>query len=69
MTSGIVWNVAVQNFPFSSLPSTSNFLACYTSADSKIMQWKDLGSDTNSSLLLKPSTNLEFLVSQLNNLS
>ena len=31
------------------------------------MQWKDLWSDHNSSLLLKPPPNLEFLVSQFNN--
>ena len=31
------------------------------------MQWKDLRSDHNSSLLLKPSPNLKLLVNLLNN--
>ena len=31
------------------------------------MQWKDLRSDHNSSLLLKPSLNLERLVNQFHN--
>ena len=40
---------------------------CYTSPDSSMMQWKDLGSDHSSSLLLKPPPNLELLVNHLNN--
>ena len=31
------------------------------------MQWKNLGSDHNSSLLLKPSSDLELLVNQFSN--
>ena len=54
-------------FPFNSLISNTNFLACCTSTDIKNMQWKDLGSDHNSSLLLNPSPNLELLVEQFNN--
>ena len=49
-------------FSFNSLSSDKNFQICCTSTDSKIMQWKDLGSDHNSSLLLKPFPNLELLV-------
>ena len=35
--------------------------------DSNITQWKDLENDHDSSLLLKPSSNLELLVNQFNN--
>ena len=54
-------------FPFNSLSSNKNFLACCTNTDSNITQWKDLENDHNSSLSLKPSSNLELLVSQFNN--
>ena len=54
-------------FPFNSLSSNKNFLACCTNTDSNITQWKDLENDHDSSLLLKPSSNLELLVNQLNN--
>ena len=53
-------------FPFNSLSSNKNFLACCTNTDSNITQWKDLENDHDSSLLLKPS-NLELLVNQFNN--
>ena len=33
------------------------------------MQWKDLGDDHNSSLLLKPSLDLQLLVNQFNNVT
>ena len=51
-------------FPFNSLLSNKNFLACCTStnSDSNFMQLKELGNDHNSSFLLKPSSNLELLV-------
>ena len=35
--------------------------------DSNIMEWKELGTDHDSSFLLKPSPNLELLVNQFNN--
>ena len=54
-------------FPFNSSSSNKNFLACCTKTDSNITQWKDLENDHDSSLLLKPSSNLEFSVNQLNN--
>ena len=54
-------------FPFNSLSSNKNFLACCTNTDSNIIQWKDLENDPDSSLLLKPSSNLELLVNQFNN--
>ena len=54
-------------FPFNSLSSNKNFLACCTNTDSNITQWKDLENDHNSSLSLKPSLNLELLVNQFNN--
>ena len=41
-------------FPFNSLSSNKNFLACCTNPDRNITQWKDLENDHNSSLLLKP---------------
>ena len=57
-----------RNFFFQlSLSSNKNFLACCTNTDSNITQWKDLENDHNSSLSLKPSSNLELLVNQFNN--
>ena len=53
-------------FPFNSLSSNKNFLACCANTDSNITQWKDLENDHDSSLPLKPS-NLELLVNQFNN--
>ena len=50
-----------------SLSSNSNFLACCSNTDNNITQWKDLENDRGSSLLLKPSSNLELLVNQFNN--
>ena len=46
--------------------SIINFVACCTSTDSNILQWKDLGSDHNISLSLKSSPNIELLVNQFN---
>ena len=54
-------------FPFNSLSSNKNFWACCTNTDSNITQWKDLESDHNSSLLLKPYLNLELSANQFNN--
>ena len=42
-------------------------MACCTNTDSNIKQWKHLENDHNSSLSLKPFSNLELLVNQLNN--
>ena len=42
-------------FPFNSALSNKGFQACCTSTDSNIMQWKDLESDHNNSILLKSS--------------
>ena len=52
------------SFPFNSLSSKRNFLACCTNTDSNIThtQLKDLENDHNSSLSLKPSLKLELLV-------
>ena len=50
-----------------SLSSNRNFLACCSNTDNNITQWKDLENDHGSSLLLKPSSNLELLVNQFNN--
>ena len=54
-------------FPFNSLSTSKNILACCTTTDSNITQLKDLESDHDSSLLLKPSANLGLLVNQFNN--
>ena len=54
-------------FPFKSLSSNKNLLACCTSTDSDIIQWKDIEYDHDSSLSLKPSSNLALLVNQFNN--
>ena len=53
-------------FPFNSLSSKKNFLACCTNTDNNTTQWIDLENDHISSLSLKPS-NLELLVNQFNN--
>ena len=55
------------SFSFNSLSSDKNSLACCTNTDSNIMQWKDLRNDHISSLLFKPSPNIELLVYQFNN--
>ena len=49
-------------FPFNSLSSNKNFLACCTNTDNNTAQWIDLENDHISSLSLKPSSNLELLV-------
>ena len=56
-------------FPFNSLPSNKNFLSCCTNTDSSITNTlcKDLENDHNSSLSLKPSSKIEFLVNQFSN--
>ena len=54
-------------FPFNSLLSNKNFLACCTITDSTITQWKDLENDHNSSFSFKTSSNLELLLNQYNN--
>ena len=54
-------------FPFNSFSSNKNFLACCTSTNSDIIQWKDIENDHDSSLSLKPSSNLELVVNQFNN--
>ena len=54
-------------FPFNSLSSNKNFLACCTNTDNNNTHWIDLENDHNSSLSLKPSSNLELLVNQFNN--
>ena len=56
-------------FPFKSLSCDKNFPTCFTNIDSSIMQWKVLKSVQNSSLLLKPTPNLELLVNQFNNVT
>ena len=54
-------------FPFNSLSSNKNFLACCANTDNNTTQWIDLKNDRNSSLSLKLSSNLEFLVNLFNN--
>ena len=54
-------------FPFNSLSSNKNFLACCTNTDNNTTQWIDLETDHNSSLSLKPSSNLNLLVNRFNN--
>ena len=51
--------------PFNSLSSNKNLLSCCTTTDSNISQQKDLESNHNSSLSLKPP-DLELFVSQFN---
>ena len=54
-------------FPFNFLLSDKNFLSCCTNTDNNNTHWIDLENDHNSSLSLKPSSNLELLVNQFNN--
>ena len=54
-------------FLFNSLSSNKNFLTCCTNTDNNSTYWIDLENDHNSSLSLKPSSNLELLVNQFNN--
>ena len=54
-------------FPFNSLSCDKNFLACCTNTDSSMMQWKGQKTAEISSLVLKPTPNLELLVNQFNN--
>ena len=56
-------------FPFNSLSSNKNFLACCisTDCDSNFMQLKEIGNDHNGLLLLKPLPTIELLVYQFNN--
>ena len=56
------------NFPFNSLSDNKNFLACCTSTDSNITQWKDLGNDHKSLSSLKP-LNLELFIKQFKNVT
>ena len=54
-------------FPFNSLSSNKNFLDCCMNTDNNSTHWIDLENDHNSSLSLKPSSNLELFVNQFNN--
>ena len=54
-------------FSFNSISSNRNFPACCTNTDNNTTQWIDLENDYNSSLSLKPSSNLQLLVNQFNN--
>ena len=56
-------------FPFNSLSCNKSSLACCTNTDSSIMQWKELKSAQNSSLLLKTTPDLELLVNPFNNVT
>ena len=63
----VLYRLLLHNFSFQLLISNKNFPACFTNTDSMTTQWKDLENDHNSSLSLKPSSNLELLVNQFNN--
>ena len=49
------------------LGTKSYWLIVATKTDNNTTQWIGLGNDHNSSLSLKPSSNLELLVNQFNN--
>ena len=56
------------NFSFQLLSTLKTlFLACRNSTDNNITEWKNLENDHNSSLSLKPSSNLKLLVDQFSN--
>ena len=58
-------------FPFNSLSYDKNFLACSSflacSFHGSIIPWKEQKTAEISSLLLKPTPNLELLVNHFNN--
>ena len=54
-------------FPFNSLLRNQNFLSCCTNTDNNNTHWIDQKNYHNSSLSLKPSTNLYVLVNQFSN--
>ena len=54
-------------FSFNSLLCNKNFLSCRMNTDNNNTHWIDLENDHNSSLSLKPSSNLKLLVNQFNN--
>ena len=54
-------------FPFNSLSSNKNFLVCCTNTDNNTIEWINLENVHNTSLSLKPSSNLELLINQFNN--
>ena len=56
-------------FPFHSLTRNKNFLACCTNTDNNITQWIDYHNNHNNSLFPKPSSNLDLLVNQFNNVA
>ena len=56
-----------KTFPFSSLSWDKNFLACCINTDSSIILWKGQKTAEISSLLSKPTPNLELLLNQFNN--
>ena len=56
-------------FPFHSLSRNKNFLACCTNTDNNITQWIDYHNNHNNSLFPKPSSNLDLLVNQFNNVA
>ena len=57
------------NFSFQLLVKQQKLPGLCTNTDSNITQWKDLENGHNSSLSLKPSSNLELLVNQFNNVT
>ena len=70
MNPGMTWNVASQFFlsiPYYSVTKTSWLVVLAVIVTVTFMQLKDLGHDHNSSLLLKPSPNLELSVNPFNN--
>ena len=54
-------------FSFNSLLSNKNFFSCCANTNNNNTHWIDLENDHNSSLSLKPSSDLELLVNQFNN--
>ena len=57
-------SISIDNF---FLSSNKKFLACGANTDSNIIQREDVENDHNSSLSLRPTSNLELLVNQFNN--
>ena len=55
------------NFSFQLFIKQQKLPVCCTNTDSNITQWKYLDNDHNSSLTLKPSSNLELFVNWFNN--
>ena len=62
-----IWELSSDYLNSSNLKTLRTLLSCCTNTDNNSAHWIDLENDHNSSLSLKPSSNLELLVNQFYN--